>query len=204
MHALTTDHTQDRLVRRVRGLRQAPVALTAMPFLVIMAVVAAAVSTGMWWSGLTGAVIGAVCGLAAWAAVVDVRELRLPDRLVAGAALPVLLFAGVAVVRGEAGVVGQILLGAAVVALPLLVLHVISPVSLGFGDVKLGAVLGAALGLVDPRLGLVALCIASGGTVAVAAVLRRRALPFGPGLVLGTTGAFVVAGLIGMETLTWR
>jgi leader peptidase (prepilin peptidase)/N-methyltransferase len=154
-------------------------------------------------SGPVGAAIGISCGIAAVAAWIDVVESRLPDRLVALAAAPVLVLLLAKIVRSEPSIVGLALLGVVVVAFPLLILHIASPDSLGFGDVKLGAVLGANLGLVDPRWGLVALCVASGVTAIAGIAMRRRALPFGPGLVLGTACAFLLAGLIGWETQTW-
>lgn len=144
--------------------------------------------------GPVGAAIGVSCAIAAVAAWIDALESRLPDRLVALAAVPVMVLLLWKVVRAEPSIVGLVLLGSVVVACPLLILHLASPNSLGFGDVKLGAVLGASLGLVDPRLGLVALCVASGVTVIAAIATQRRTLPFGPGLVLGTTCAFVWPG----------
>ncbi len=48
--------------------------------------------------------------------------------------------------------------------------HLVSPSSMGFGDVKAALVLGAAVGTVDWRLAVVALCLAA------RAALRSRAL----------------------------
>jgi leader peptidase (prepilin peptidase)/N-methyltransferase len=51
-------------------------------------------------------------------------------------------------------------------ALPVLALHLLSPASMGFGDVKAAVVLGAAVGTVDARLAAVALCLAAAGGAA--------------------------------------
>ena len=75
--------------------------------------------------------------------------------------------------------------GRIAMAVPVLILHVVSPDSMGFGDVKAALVLGAAVGTIDWRLGAVALCLAA-LSGAVAGVLgRRRTIAFGPCLVFG-------------------
>ena len=65
---------------------------------------------------------------------------------------PCVLLAGASLARPLAEphpVVGAI--GAAVFAGILLVLHLVSPAGLGFGDVKLGVLLGLYLGAVQPQ-----------------------------------------------------
>ena len=120
------------------------------------------------------------------AAAVDVDERRLPNVLVGAAAVAVILTAAlVAVGEGSLGA-GPMAIGAGLMAAPLLVMHLVAPASMGFGDVKAATVLGAGLGTIEPQLSLVALCIASAATALVGLVGRRRDLPFGPGLVGGT------------------
>ena len=80
---------------------------------------------------------------------------------------------------------GELVGGAAAMALPILALHLLSPASMGFGDVKAAALLGAAVGTVDWRLGAVALCLAALSGAAVGVLTRRRTIAFGPFLVLG-------------------
>ena len=75
--------------------------------------------------------------------------------------------------------------GAIAMAVPVLILHLVSPASMGFGDVKAAIVLGAAVGTVDGRLGAVALCLAAALGATVGLVTRRRTIPFGPFLVAG-------------------
>lgn len=132
----------------------------------------------------------AVLAVAAVAAIVDLRERRIPDELV-------LIGAGVVVVMvtfGSASPAG-VALGAASAAGPLLLIHLVSPAAMGFGDVKLALPLGAALGALDPVLALVALCIASAVTAAVGLARGRAALPFAPGLVAGAATASAVSFL---------
>jgi leader peptidase (prepilin peptidase)/N-methyltransferase len=66
---------------------------------------------------------------------------------------------------------------------------------MGFGDVKAGVVLGAALGTVDWRLGIVALTVAAGLGVVVGAIRRSATIPFGPFLVLGAALALLTDDL---------
>ena len=79
-----------------------------------------------------------------WAAVVDARVSRLPDRVVVvgavvfGAALVVL-----AVIEGRGRRPLGALVGAAVLGVPFAVLHLASPAGFGLGDVKYGVLVGA-------------------------------------------------------------
>ena len=130
------------------------------------------------------------------AAVIDIEQRRLPDVWVA-AALAVLVTAflvGWAV--GQPLDSMQSIGGAVAMALPVLVLHLVSPSSMGFGDVKAAAVLGAAVGTIDWRLGAVALCLAALTGAATGLVTRRRSIAFGPFLVFGAWFALLANGPI--------
>ena len=74
------------------------------------------------------------------------------------------------------------------------VLHVASQGGLGFGDVKLAALLGVAVGVISPTTLLAALLLGCVLALVWAAITRTRQLPFGPGLGLG---AVIAAGLPG-------
>lgn len=153
-----------------------------------------------WWveSALVAAL--AVCTVAA---VVDTVSRRIPDRLVLASLVPVGIALVCLVVGADArNTLLAVPAGAILFALPLLVVHLIAPSAMGFGDVKLALALGAALGLVEWRFAIIALCLASGVTVAVAVVRRRPTMPFAPGLVAGTALALVLPTLEGL--LPWR
>lgn len=127
------------------------------------------------------------------AALVDVIERRLPNRMLASAAM--IGLAAVAVERLVADVdidVPGAALGAVATAGPLLAMHLVAPAAIGFGDVKLAAVAGAALGLVDPVAGLVALAIGSGLAAVIGLAGRRRTVAFGPGLLAGAIVTLVL------------
>jgi leader peptidase (prepilin peptidase) / N-methyltransferase len=132
---------------------------------------------------------------AAAAAAADWRTHRIPNRLVVFVLLPALL----AVLLGgdPAGRLESLLLGATVMALPLLVLHLAAPAAMGFGDVKLAAALGAGLGVLEPALAVAALAVASGLALAAAVWKRRSAIPFGPALVTGGAVSLALAMLPG-------
>ncbi|WP_280460102.1 A24 family peptidase [Nocardia carnea] len=82
--------------------------------------------------------------LAAWCGLLagcDIRSRRLPNPLTVTGALGVLAYAA------WAGQLGAALRGAALLALPYLVVHLFRPAALGAGDVKLAVGLGAAAAL---------------------------------------------------------
>ena len=145
-----------------------------------------------WWLEMALLAVLLVAGIAV---IVDIAHRRIPDRVVLASLVPTLaVLLGRVVSDGGSAAVTDVLVGAAAFVLPMLAAHVISPSGLGFGDVKLGGALGAALGLVDWRCSIVALCIASGLAATVALVRRRSTTPFAPGLVAGTALALVVFG----------
>lgn len=126
------------------------------------------------------------------AVLVDVLARRLPNRLVGAAA----------VVGGVAGAVASMIgqdvhlingvLGAAAMSVPLLLVHLIAPASMGFGDVKAALVLGAALGLIDPILPILALAVGSFGATFHGLATRNRTIAFGPALLGGTVLVMVL------------
>ncbi len=166
---------------------------------------------GGWWPAVTGsgaaaALVAATLGpvpelpvllvavvLGVLLAAVDVRCLRLPDPLVAALGLLVLPL-GLGHLAAAAG-------GAAMLGGSYLLLFVASGGAVGFGDVKLAAVLGFALGPLGwPAVlaGLVAPHLINGPIAAFLLLTRRAgrttALPLGPALL---AGAVVAVGLTG-------
>ncbi|MGV9977999.1 prepilin peptidase [Micromonospora wenchangensis] len=134
-------------------------------------------------------------------AVVDLASLRLPDPLVGAAALgggTALTVAAVA--AGSPGRLALALAGAALSFLLYVVLALLPRSRLGFGDVKLAAVLGLPLGwlgwptlwlgLLLPHLlnGVLVLALLVAGRVR-----RDTALPFGPALLTGAWLAVLLA-----------
>lgn len=125
------------------------------------------------------------------AALIDLRERRLPDAWVGAAAAVFVVISTVGWVIGATPTFGRPLLGAAIVAGPILGLHLLSPNAMGFGDVKAAAVIGMAVGSVEWQLGLVVLTLAAGTAAAVGVAFRARTIAFGPFLVFGAWLALV-------------
>jgi leader peptidase (prepilin peptidase) / N-methyltransferase len=125
------------------------------------------------------------------AAMVDLRERRLPDRWVGFAGAVFVATTSTAWVAAQPVAVRSSTAGVIVMTAPILALHLVSPGSMGFGDVKAALVLGAATGAVDWRLALVALTLASGLGAAVGIAGRRRTIAFGPWLVFATSIALL-------------
>ncbi|MEM8906025.1 MAG: prepilin peptidase [Actinomycetota bacterium] len=141
-----------------------------------------------------------MAGLVAVSAIdLDVR--RIPTailRVTAAAGLPFLVVA--AVVASDPWPLVRVVIGAAGAYGVLLVVHLVSPQGMGFGDVRLAGLLGAFLGWLGP--GHVPVGLMAGffyGSVGGVAVLlarrgdRRTAIPFGPFLALGAVTA-ILAG----------
>lgn len=126
--------------------------------------------------------------------VVDVAHHRLPNRvLYPGAVAAAVLLAVAAAVQHDWWDVLRAGEAAGAVYVVFFVLALISPRSLGMGDVRLAALLGAYLGFRSwplVYLGLLAGFVIAAGIAVVLLAARRAtrttALPFGPALILGT------------------
>jgi leader peptidase (prepilin peptidase)/N-methyltransferase len=139
--------------------------------------------------------------------VIDLEHFLLPNRIVYPLAAGTLVLLTVAALGDDAwGALGRAVLGAVVAMIALGVLHLVSPRSMGFGDVKLAFVLGLVLGWLGwSELVLGLFCgFLAGAVVGLALiVLRHRGrkdhLPFGPFLAFGT----LVVLLWGDVILRW-
>lgn len=154
---------------------------------------AAGLGGGDAWHVLVGLILGV---LGALVAVADVRERRIPDRLLtAGAAAAVVVVIAVELVDGRRPAF-DMLLGAAIASLPLLVVHLVTPTGLGFGDVKLAAVAGGLLGIVAVGSGGLAVAAACVLALVGAAVRMwpRQSIPFGACLAVSAVASLALVG----------
>lgn len=123
-------------------------------------------------------------GVSGWllvgAAVVDVREFRLPNRLLALAALAALT---AAIVGGETPAFLGCLLGGLVCGSMMLVVHVRRGV--GMGDVKASTVVGMGCGSVALVLGPLAIAAGALTAAVIGLVTHRSRLALGPSLLVG-------------------
>jgi len=150
--------------------------------LTVAGAVLAVVLAGWWFAESAAAPATCACVLVlVGAALVDAVEHRLPNALVALSAVPVV----VALVASVGELLPGALVGAAWIGGPLLLAHLVSPGGMGFGDVKAGAVLGAALGLLGPALAPLALVIGLALGAGYGLARRAGSIPLGPALVAG-------------------
>lgn len=172
---------------------------------VLFAVAAAAVG----WSLTLVPVLALVAGTVAMSAV-DLAVMRIPTRFVYGTGAAVAAgLGGVAVVDGPVRRLGGAVVGAALYGGFLLVVHLISPRSLGFGDVRLATLVGAAVGwaawrgdspVAGPVQGVVDAALlaslAGAGVGLVLLVVRGRDHPFPFGPLLAAGGLVVVLAAV--------
>ncbi|MFF2860173.1 prepilin peptidase [Streptomyces rubiginosohelvolus] len=175
---------------------------TLAPVVTVLACVALAAATGAR-PELVGWL--ALAPVAVLLAVVDRRVHRLPDPLTLPlAAAAVLLLGGAALLPGHAGSWTSGLLGGLVLGGFYLLLFLINPNGMGFGDVKLALALGVALGW----YGWTVLFVGGfagflfGAAYGLALVLLRRAgrrtgIPFGPFMVAGALTGVLLGALAG-------
>ena len=137
---------------------------------------------------------------------VDLDERRIPNKVLAPAGgLAAVLLLGAALVEGQPGWVGRMLVGALGYAAPMFILGVVAPGSMGMGDVKLAAYLGTHLAwfslghvlfgaflgfLIGAVLGLLLIALRKKG--------RKDTVPFGPSMAMG---AFLVLFVEGLPSL---
>jgi leader peptidase (prepilin peptidase) / N-methyltransferase len=139
--------------------------------------------------------------------VIDLEHFLLPNRIVYPLAVCTLALLALAAVGDDAwAAFGRAVLGGVVATVTLGALHLVSPRSMGFGDVKLAFVLGLVLGWLGwSELVLGLFCgFLAGAVVGIALIaLRHRGrkdhLPFGPFLAFGT----MVVLLWGDVILRW-
>ena len=147
-----------------------------------------------------------VAGLVALS-VIDLEHFLLPNRIVYPLAVGTVALLALAAVGDDAwAAFGRAVLGGVAATVTLGVLHLVSPRSMGFGDVKLAFVLGLVLGWLGwSELVLGLFCgFLAGAVVGIALIaLRHRGrkdhLPFGPFLAFGT----MVVLLWGDVMLRW-
>ncbi|MEU2407862.1 MULTISPECIES: prepilin peptidase [Streptomyces] len=175
---------------------------TLAPLATVLVCVALAAATGAR-PELVGWL--ALAPVAVLLAVVDRRVHRLPDPLTLPlAAAAVLLLGGAALLPGHAGSWTSGLLGGLALGGFYLLLFLINPNGMGFGDVKLALALGVALGWYGWTMLFVGgfAGFLFGAAYGLALVLLRRAgrrtgIPFGPFMIAGALTGVLLGALAG-------
>lgn len=131
-----------------------------------------------------------------WLSAVDLDVRRLPDAVVLPAAGWVAtVLAALAITTGSLAPAFLAAAIGAAVGTAAWILHTTSRGAFGFGDVKLVAILSAAVAVVCPSRVLPALFASCLVAIAVALVTRRREFAFGPSLAVGCVLAMGLASL---------
>ncbi|MFD9971556.1 prepilin peptidase [Streptomyces sp. NPDC059011] len=136
-------------------------------------------------------------------ALVDLNVQRLPDRLTLPlAAAAAVLLGGAALLPGAGGSWPVALLGGLVLGAAYLVLFLVNPNGMGFGDVKLALSLGVALGwygwevlFVGAFAGFLLGAFYGLGLVVLRGAGRGTAIPFGPFMISGTLIGLLLGAL---------
>lgn len=139
--------------------------------------------------------------------LVDLAEKRLPNAVILPTLGAVALLLVAATWAGAAWSGGSwwpllwAVAGSAAMFVLYLLLALVSPNSLGMGDVKLALVIGLLVGWFGLSAWLLALLAAFvvGGVIALAAIMLRRvtlrgSIPFGPSMLAGALAAVLVVG----------
>lgn len=148
--------------------------------------------------GARAAVAGLVAAVLVVIAAIDLRTLTIPNRIVLPATALVLL-ADTVLLPGRAP---EFALAAILSGVVLLLPNLINSSWMGMGDVKLGLLLGAALGW--SAVAALEIAFAAVLPFALAVVLRRgrqarsAALPFGPFMAFGALVVLILPRLVGL------
>jgi leader peptidase (prepilin peptidase)/N-methyltransferase len=138
-----------------------------------------------------------LAAMAVLLSVIDLQHSRLPDAVVVPFAVAALLLLALSAEgQGTWQAFVRALVGAVILFVLYLILALISPSSLGMGDVKLAAVLGLYLAYSGWRTlmwgaagGFVIAALAGIVLLAVRRVGRRTMVPFGPAMLLAAVAA---------------
>lgn len=158
-------------------------------------VLSVALAAGGWRAAAALAIVG---GVGLGVVTVDLAQRRIPTRIVftgAGALIAAVLVDAIRDSSIDGLVVAA--LGGVVVGGAFLVIYLWRPAAIGFGDVRLATVIGAAVAWGGDDLGL---AVAATAAASVAAALymvitRTRSIPFAPCLVPAAVVAIVAAAL---------
>jgi leader peptidase (prepilin peptidase) / N-methyltransferase len=154
-------------------------------------------------------VLPAFCYLAAVSVAlgfVDAAHRRLPDLLTLPSYPAALVLLGLAApfIPNGSGHFVRAIIGLACASAFYLVLTLIYPAGIGWGDVKLSGLLGLYLGWISPgaliiglAAGFILAAVAGAGLIATGRATRKSQIPFGPFMLAGAFAVIAASGLAG-------
>lgn len=173
-----------------------------IPEIAMWPLAAALVALMVWAFGLDWVLFSVVPFVVVMAVitVIDLRELRIPDKITAPAALMTLPLLALSLMSDWDDVsIVRALLGALALGAFYFVLFFIYPAGMGFGDVKLAPIIGAQLaffGWIPLGRGLLASYLIVGPAAILLLLFgkakRTTGFPFGPFMVAGAVLALVL------------
>ena len=190
--ALSRPFIGDRVIAAWRARASTPARSCAV-LLVFAAAASALSAAASRCAPTTAAALGITLTLGGAAALVDLHEHRLPNRLLGAALASTCLAAMVATTDGTDRGLGAAAAGLLLGGGPLLVVRIRR--GLGMGDVKLGAVLGASGGLVHPFVAPATTFVAALAAGCAGALLHRQRVALGP----WWWGAWVLATVAALQ-----
>lgn len=200
--ALLADRVPERKPLRGGGLRtDGMVAIT-----ITSAVVSAALGARLGWTwALAGFLVFGACLVVV--TVTDLRLFLIPNRIIYPTlAASIVLLTAAAIVGHDAKAWKHAAIGGVAAWLALLVIHLINPRGMAFGDVRLAAVIGIYTGWIGYDhvflglfLGFIAAAVVGVFFIATKRRGAKDPVPFGPFLALGA----LTAVLFGHSILHW-
>ena len=142
-------------------------------------------------------------------AFIDVRHQRLPDLLTLPPYLVAFVLLGVAApaVRHGTSHLIHAFIGLACASAFYLILALVYPAGIGWGDVKLSGLLGLYLGWIGPAAlviglsaGFVLAAMAGAGLIAAGKATRKSQIAFGPFMLAGALAVIACLGPVGQVT----
>jgi leader peptidase (prepilin peptidase)/N-methyltransferase len=166
----------------------------------VMAVVSGATAWSFGWTWALPAYL-VLAGFLVALTFIDLDTKTLPRRIVWTAGFTgVFLLAGASLAAGEPHRILLATAGAAIAFVLLCALSIVARGGFGFGDVRLGAVLGWYLGWQSLSVMMTGLAAAFVVSAVIGIVLmafgragRRTEVPFGPALAIGAFGVILAA-----------
>ena len=146
--------------------------------------------------------IGIASGVALYISLIDIREMRIPNRILfPGISLTLLAALFIAALTDDLSRFLLSALGGLIATLIFFLIHLLNPAGLGMGDVKFAGLIGIALSWIAFPIGLLGLIVSffASGIFSILRIMisghkPNALIPFAPFMLLGLL--FVELGML--------